>query len=231
MEASAKLWSVSDVVLPRSTGRRTRGQASIRNRFTSREVALHRRTTRTSGNPGDDRWSITASRTLLAACLLSIAGAVPASAQGDGTCANPMIIPFTEGGTSQFQIDTSLSSNNENNACVDSLATGPDIVLSHAVSCVYGVITWSADFDAVVYYRRNDDDSCHAPCFAASTTGHLEFDSNWRMEHDGVECERPFIVVDGLNGAAGTITVTFSEQGTETPVLDWSWGEVKSRYR
>jgi hypothetical protein len=126
-------------------------------------------------------------------------------------------------------IDTRLGTNLENNACVDSLATGPEVVFMMA-GPADGQVTWKADFDAVVYFRRNVDDECDSPCRGSSTTGTLEFDSGYHWEGEEIVWGLPFIIVDGLNGASGTISLVF-DYGWNVPVNETSWGAIKSNYR
>lgn len=183
-------------------------------------------------NPRYNCWSITAARVLLVANLLSAAATDPACAQGEGTCDNPIIISY-EGNDDPItiQLDTRSSSNNENDACVDSLATGPDLVLSTCGDCIHGLVTWTADFDAVVYYRADETQKCDARCLDHSTTGSLEFTAPWIWVNNNGIFGRPYIIVDGLNGAAGSITLTVTDLWVVDPVYERSWGYIKGRYR
>jgi hypothetical protein len=156
--------------------------------------------------------------------------AIPASrtvfAQGQGTCSSPY--EFGGTGHDEFTFDTQKLSNNENNACVDSLATGPDVVILSR-GCVKGDLSWRADFDAVVYLRRF---TCEDRCEDWSTDGTIFIDGNWRWvwtPHPHVVCDDVYIIVDGLNGSAGTITLNF-DYDYDTPVFTETWGQLKSRY-
>jgi hypothetical protein len=150
--------------------------------------------------------------------------AAPASGQNTGTCDSPLHVG--DEGYHEITLDTRLGSNNENNDCVDSLATGPDIVLDFEGMPAGGTVTWTADFDAVVYYRRG---TCDSRCRSSSRTGQLGFDANWRWEGDHATWDPPYIIVDGVNGAAGSITLIF-DFTTANPTTSQSWGRIKNRY-
>lgn len=161
-------------------------------------------------------------RSLLAVVMLSPTLVAQAAAQRVGTCESPMDAP--EPGIA-LTLDTRSFQNNETGgACTDSLATGPEAVLSFSGTPAVGGVTWSADFDAVVYYRKGGCD--FAECSGASSDGYLAYDSDphWR------DWDTPYIVVDGLNGSSGTITLTF-DYGAAMPTIGRSWGRVKSTYR
>jgi hypothetical protein len=166
---------------------------------------------------------------LLATVSLPVC-AIPSAAQlADGTCDSPIDLSDSTD-VAEFTFDTTTRSNNEL-GCEDAPATGPDVVLWFNGLPVQGFVTWTADFDAVVYYRR---ENCESMCVSSSRNGTLEFSSNYRWEsHDGdleVMWESPFIIVDGVAGAAGVISVTIN-YGVDSPTLKRSWGNVKNSYR
>ena len=132
-------------------------------------------------------------------------------------------------GEFDITLDTRTASNNLNDACADSLATGPEIIIDFGGGAYGGTVTWVADFDAVVYHRR---DRCDGPCAASSTSGRLEFSSGWHWDYsqDQAVWSPPYLVVDGIDGAAGTITLSFFVT-TANPTNEASWGQVKSLYR
>lgn len=157
-----------------------------------------------------------------------------ADAQVEGTCASPMHVDF-DGGVGEIHLDTRNFTNLENTAeCGDTLATGPDVVLDFRGGFVAGVVTWEADFPAVLYLRSPRSPTCDAPCVEVSTGGSLKFNSGYWWEglppDDHPVGNYVYLIVDGLNGAAGLITLHF-DYTYHTPTHVNSWGRIKSNYR
>lgn len=142
-------------------------------------------------------------RSFLVAALLLAPTAV--FGQNAGTCADPVDLSgLDESRTHILTLDTTDRSDNQQSECSgDELASGPDIVLDFRGLPADGLIQWEADFEAIVYYREG---RCDVPCAAASTSGSLAFDSNYRFKWDDgsyhVAWETPIIIVDGVNGAS-----------------------------
>lgn len=170
--------------------------------------------------------------TSLVLMLSSIA--LSAAAQQDGTCEHPMLVPEPprEGDPMSVTFDTRLFTNHEEagSGCDSLVLTGPEIFLAFG-ACAAGTVSWTADFDAVVYTLKSE---CGTPgCADVSTDGQLGFDAGYVAPDDfghGASCGTLFVVVDGINGAAGLITLTF-EYGYGVPTLSWSWGRLKGQYR
>lgn len=158
----------------------------------------------------------------------TMSATAPAPGQNTGTCEFPLDVG--DAGHHEITLDTRLGANNENNDCVDSLATGPDIVLDFEGMPVGGGVTWTADFDAVVYYRKG---TCHSRCASSSRTGDLIFSADWRWVRDEtgyhVTWDPVYIIVDGVNGAAGSINLSINFS-IAVPTTSQSWGRIKSRY-
>lgn len=165
--------------------------------------------------------------------LVILIGPAPSVlAQIPGTCEAPIFVNAPSGsGPTEFDLDTGLWANLENGECADSLATGPDVVFDFDGMSAIGEVRWVAEFPAVVYVRR---DSCDAVRCQASTSGSLGFDCGWRWEgppgDETVTWDYLAIIVDGLNGAAGHIHLTF-DFFLEIPVCEDSWGRIKRRFR
>lgn len=161
---------------------------------------------------------------LLTVPLLSAVLVAQAGAQNAGTCDDPIFVS-TSG---EVVVDTRGHQDQENfrGECGDSLATGADVVFGFGGMPVSGVVTWAADYSAIVYSKFG---GCPGHCGAASTSGNLEFSTGYNWDDGGPSWDPVLIVADGLRGESGVITLRF-EFSDANPVLPGSWGRIKSRY-
>jgi hypothetical protein len=171
-------------------------------------------------------------RPLFLAAVIAVLLPTATLAQNQGTCSDPIdASAFGDATPLVLTLDTRIMENEQESQCADTPpTTGPDIVLDFRGGPAGGTITWEADFDAIVYYRRG---TCDSPCAGSSTSGTLDFDCDYGLRFDGtwfIGWDPPFLIVDGLNGASGTITVTITGS-LATPTLQMSWGSVKDGFR
>ncbi|MEZ4651019.1 MAG: hypothetical protein R3E97_19980 [Candidatus Eisenbacteria bacterium] len=160
------------------------------------------------------------------AILLGSAGAAAANSGQD--CSDPILLNempeyFV------FGLDTTEWENSieREASCFEGVTSGPDVVLQ-VLGEVAGEVIWTADFDAVVYVVA---DSCMAACDngGSGTSGWATFDTGYSGP-DGTghtHYRSPYIVVDGIDGAAGTIVLQVY-WGYHNPTVEMSWGQAKS---
>jgi hypothetical protein len=162
---------------------------------------------------------------------LGFASFLPAAAQEEGTCAHPILVGGG-GGSVQIALDTRLYANHQepDSACSGLTLTGPDVVLGFGGAAIDGQVTWTADFNAILYWTQGECD--FSSCVDTSTTGTLQYYCNYEPISSGhpATWKTPYIAVDGIDGAAGIITLTFT-YGVNVPALPQTWGRLKSTCR
>ena len=131
-------------------------------------------------------------------------------------------------GHSEYTLDTRLFHDDLNPGPLwaGSEANGPDAVFWFSGN-PDGVVRWEADFDAVIYVLAGE---CGTDCKEAQAgrSGTLHFFGGYPP--GDVTYFSPYVIVDGLNGDAGLITLWF-EVRWHDPSAEETWGQIKRLFR
>jgi len=166
---------------------------------------------------------------LIVGILLGACWTIQAAAQEEGTCEHPL--SFLQPTT--VTLDTRLYTDLQHPAggCAGHQATGPDVVIDFENLPADGTVTWEADFPAILYV---DWDTCDfSSCWFSSTGGTLDFWCGYEPVspyNASASWHHVYIVVDGIDGAAGLITLHL-EFSLNVPASSDTWGRVKNIYR
>jgi hypothetical protein len=125
-------------------------------------------------------------------------------------------------------LDTRTFADNLNREldCLSVVPDGPDVVFVMIGYPCFD-IAWHADFDAVIYVLF--EDCLVSPCLAGSAGQDGSFFYNAGYSYPP-EFNSYFLVIDGSDGASGTVILTMTG-GYNVPVVGETWGRIKDTYR